>query len=185
MDNKLTLTKMVKHFKKICQHKYYVAQYCFMCGLYWQGIMHDMSKFSPIEFFESARYYKGNDSPIKACKKDKGYSNAWFHHRGRNKHHWEFWVDELSKGMIPRKMPYKYVLELVCDFLGAARAYGAENFAQEYKWWKNKRNEIVMHKATKWYVDTIFNHMNMHGVQKTLTDKHIMTHYKNEYERLK
>ncbi len=88
------MSKFFKHLNKILTHKRWVAHYCFMCGLYWQGIMHDMSKFSPTEFWESVKYYQGTRSPINACKEDKGYSMAWFHHRGRNKHHWEFWMDD-------------------------------------------------------------------------------------------
>ena len=78
----------LKHFKKICIHKYWVAHYCFKCGLYWRGIKHDMSKFSPIEFWESVKYYQGDRSPIDAAKEDKGWSAAWMHHKGRNTHHY-------------------------------------------------------------------------------------------------
>ena len=67
------LKNILLHFKKICVHKHYVRKYCWKVGLYWRGITHDLSKFSPVEFWESVRYYQGNSSPIDACKKDKGY----------------------------------------------------------------------------------------------------------------
>lgn len=84
------MRKVVQHFVKVCKHKHYVRQYCWKLGLYKQGILHDISKFSPIEFWESVKYYQGNRSPIDACKEDKGYSMAWLHHKGRNPHHYEY-----------------------------------------------------------------------------------------------
>ena len=96
----------VKHFKKICTHKYWVTKYCFKMGLYYQGIMHDMSKFSLVEFGESLKYYQGTSSPIDACKKVNGYSLAWQHHKGRNPHHYEYWTDNYDKGTTAIKMPF-------------------------------------------------------------------------------
>lgn len=140
------------------KHRRYVRQHCFKAGLYWQGITHDLSKYSPTEFIESVRYYQGDKSPILACKADKGYSMAWFHHRGRNRHHWEYWVDELDHGMVPRLMPEKYAVEMFCDFLAAGKAYmGAEYTKQkEFEWWKEKRKIYVLHPVIKEFIDTCF-----------------------------
>lgn len=179
----MIIINVFKHFKKICQHKFWVGYYCFKCGLYWQGITHDLSKFSPIEFWESVKYYQGNRSPIDACKERNGYSNAWFHHRGRNKHHWEYWVDDFEKGVIPKKMPYKYALEMFCDFMGAGKAYNGKNFSieNEIQWWENKRKKIIMHKTTKEFIDNCFYFLS-HNEKRLYYDcKHIM---KNNYERL-
>ena len=99
-----------------------------------------MSKFSPVEFFESVKYYSGTRSPIDACKEDKGISMAWMHHKGRNPHHYEYWVDNFDKGGEPKEMPIKYKVEMICDYLGAARAYMGKNFSYkaEYEWWQKK-----------------------------------------------
>lgn len=136
------IKNIFKHLRRVLIHKYWVAYYCFKCGLYWQGIMHDMSKFSPVEFWESVKYYQGTSSPINACKADKGYSLAWQHHKGRNPHHYEYWTDNYDKGTTCIEMPKKYVLELVCDYLGAARAYmgSAFSYQAEYDWWERKIN---------------------------------------------
>ena len=176
--------KFIKHLKKIIEHKRNVAYYCFMCGLYWQGIIHDLSKFSPTEFGESVQYYVGNDSPINVCKKLNGYSNAWFHHKGRNKHHWEYWVDNLGTGMTAHKMPYKYALEMVCDYLGAGRAYvGKDKFTidGEYGWWLRNREKMVLHPDTRRFIDTMFTHMKFNGIKETLTDKTYMKRMKANY----
>ena len=173
-----------KHLKKVIIHKTYVAHYCFMCRLYIQGLLHDMSKLSFTEFFESVKYYQGTSSPIDACKADKGYSLAWFHHRGRNRHHWEYWVDDFEKGTIPKKMPFKYVLEMVCDFLGAGHAYGGKSFTMqsEYDWWLKKRERAILNDATLNLVDEIFNTMLKNGIEETLKDSSYINKLKNEYQ---
>ena len=178
------MSKFFKHLNKILTHKRWVAHYCFMCGLYWQGIMHDMSKFSPTEFWESVKYYQGTRSPIDACKEDKGYSMAWFHHRGRNKHHWEFWMDDFEKGSIPKKMPFKYALEMICDYLGAGRAYAGKGFTMEteYNWWLKKKTTAKMHADTFAFTCEIMDHMKEIGIEKTLKDKAYIKYLQEKYE---
>lgn len=175
--------KFFKHLKKVLTHKINVAHYCFMCGLYKQGIMHDMSKFSPTEFFESVKYFQGTRSPIDACKEINGYSMAWFHHRGRNKHHWEFWVDDFEKGFIPKKMPFKYVLEMSCDFLGAARAYMGKDFTMqaEYDWWLKKKEKVKMHEDTLKLISTLMDNMNTNGIESVLKNKEYLKELKANY----
>ena len=153
----------VKHFKKVLLHKFWVGYFCFKFGLYRQGLLHDMSKFSPVEFWESVKYYDGTRSPIDKCKEINGYSMCWFHHRGRNKHHWEYWVDNFEKGMQPVEIPQKYVLEMFCDWLGAGIAYsgGLDNFSidSELNWWYNKRKVAVLHKNTLAKLDKMFKNL--------------------------
>lgn len=115
--------KYIKHFKVIMVHKWVVMIECFKRGLYWQGIMHDWSKLHPVEFFESAKYFQGNTTPVNAIKKEKGHSIAWLNHKGRNKHHWQYWVDWYDGELRPVKMPKKYLDEMVCDLIGASKAY--------------------------------------------------------------
>lgn len=118
------MNKVFKHLKTICKHKYYVFQECKACGILWQGIIHDLSKFSPQEFITSVKYYQGYRSPIDAEKEDIGYSKAWLHHKGHNKHHWEYWTDFDKLGnIIACDIPLKYVIEMVCDWIGASKAY--------------------------------------------------------------
>ena len=120
-----------KHFKTICKHKYYVFQECKACGLLWQGVVHDLSKFGITEFASSARYFQGNRSPIEAEKETIGYSKAWLHHKGHNKHHWEYWTDFDDNGnIIANKIPTKYVVEMVCDWIGAGKAYAKGQWKQ-------------------------------------------------------
>lgn len=150
--------RTVKHFNTVCTHKKWVGYYCFKAGIPWRGIKHDMSKFSPIEFWEGVKYYQGTSSPIDACKKENGWSRAWFHHRGRNDHHYEYWTDDFDHGGKPLVMPRDAAYELVCDYLGAGRAYMGKGFtyAAEYKWWENKKSSpLMMHPKIVEFVDYV------------------------------
>jgi len=124
--------KRWKHFKTVCKHKAIVYQECKSCGITWQGIIHDLSKFSPIEFSASAKHFQGNRSPIEAEKESRGYSMAWLHHKGVNKHHWEWWIDFYDNGqIIANKIPSKYVVEMICDWIGAGKVYSNEKWNQD------------------------------------------------------
>lgn len=157
------VVKAFKHFKKIWVHKYWVAKYCFKCGLYWQGIMHDFSKLSWTEFWESVRYYQGDRSPIEAAREYKGYSLAWQHHKGRNPHHYEYWIDNHGISDTYVRMPYKYAVELICDWIGAGRAYQGKGFTykKEYDYVHNKLSWAKMHQDTKCFVDFVFENLMM------------------------
>lgn len=146
------MNKYWEHFKTITKHKWVVMVNCFKCGLIWQGLMHDNSKYGLTEFFSSARYFQGNRSPIDAAKEEVGYSNAWFHHKGRNPHHWEYWIDNLGTyENKPAKIPYHYVVEMVCDWIGAGQVYnkGTWNQHQVLEYYNKVRGERIFHPETE------------------------------------
>ncbi len=151
----MNLTNAKNHFNKIHTHRKWVRHYGKMMGLSkWQAWTHDLSKYSPIEFFESVKYYQGNRSPIDACKEANGVSYAWMHHKGRNPHHYEYWQDNFDRGGTPVMMPYKYAIEMLCDYLAAGRAYMGDKFTYkgELEWWYKKRQNCAMHLHTKWFI---------------------------------
>ena len=128
-----TLNMMYKHFKTICKHKAIVCLECIKCGFIWRGLMHDNSKFGLTEFLPSARYFQGNKSPIEAEKEQNGYSLTWLHHMGHNPHHWEYWIDFDHNGrIIANKIPYQYVVEMICDWIGAGMVYSKGKWTQDY-----------------------------------------------------
>ncbi len=122
--------KLWKHFKTITKHKILVMQGCFKVGLFRQGILHDLSKYSPTEFFISAAYYQGSRSPIFAERADKGYSEVWMHHKGRNPHHFEYWTDWniQTEKYEPQPMPRKYLVESIMDRRAASMTYMKESY---------------------------------------------------------
>ena len=116
------------HFKTITHHRHLVCRYCFRLGLYRQGLLHDLSKYAPCEFWRGAKYYQGYRSPNDAERKQNGVSLAWLHHKGRNRHHFEYWIDYcIGKDGKPYmggcKMPLRYVAEMFCDRIAACRTY--------------------------------------------------------------
>lgn len=122
------------HLSTITRHKIEVSKLCFRCGLIKQGLLHDLSKYSPIEFFAGVKYYQGFRSPIDAEKEDLGYSNGWLHHKGRNRHHWEYWSDKSvdKKSIIIQEMPLNYLLEAACDKIAASKIYHKKDYNDGY-----------------------------------------------------
>ena len=171
---------VLKHLIIICTHKFYVAKYCFKFRLYQQGIFHDLSKFNPREFWTSVKYYQGNRSPIEAEKEDKGYSLVWLHHFHNNPHHWAYWIDfDMQQNLTPYKMPYKYVIESVCDSIAAGITYSKKTkkkyeFKDTYIYYRdhirinNKVSEKIFHKDTRQLFDIIYFHLMKHGIEKVL-----------------
>lgn len=156
----MILINVFKHTMRILKHKYFVFKYCCKLGIPWQGLLHDLSKFSPTEFIESIKYYQDGISPIDVCKKKNGYSKAWFHHKGHNPHHCEFWTDNYGTNPIAHKMPDKYVRELIADYIGAAKAYfGEKNFtyANEREWWEKRRKILLIHPDTEAVITFVFD----------------------------
>lgn len=143
-----------KHFKTITYHKILVAKGCFKIGLYAQGLLHDLSKYSPSEFWVGVRYYQGNRSPNDAEREAIGYSSAWMHHKGRNKHHYEYWIDYSKKAkpgeMIPVAMPDRYIAEMLMDRIAACRVYKGKDYTDSaaYEYFKKGKNPNTMHEYT-------------------------------------
>ncbi len=124
----------IKHLKVICHHRHLVIKHCFKAGILMRGLLHDLSKFSPVEFFTGAKYYLGNRSPNERERELFGYSKAWLHHKGRNRHHFEYWndVNPATKRYEPVKMPTKYLIEMFCDRVAASKTYQGENYTDEH-----------------------------------------------------
>ena len=157
----LTFKKMWNHLRTVQTHRKWVRFYCKIAGIPWRGFKHVLSKYSPTEFLESARYWAGTHSPIDEAKKQQGYSLAWLHHRGRNPHHWAYWADNFSEGLTVSCMPEKDFVEMICDFLAAGRAYCGKEFTfkNENEWWKKEREKgcKAMNEKNKIMCDIIFS----------------------------
>lgn len=121
---------ILKHFYTITKHRHKVICHCYKCGILWQGLCHDLSKYSPTEFFAGAKYYLGDRSPTEAERREQGYSNAWLHHKGRNRHHFEYWVDYniVTRRAEPVEMPLRYVKEMFCDRVAAGKIYLGDKY---------------------------------------------------------
>lgn len=123
------LKNLFGHLHTINKHHRIVRHLCFKMGLYYQGFVHDLSKYSPTEFLTGVKYYSGSRSPNAVEQQEKGYSEAWLHHKGRNKHHWQYWVNNSkSEGLYVVEMPKKYIKEMLADRIAACLVYQKENY---------------------------------------------------------
>ena len=147
--------KAWEHFKTITRHRRLVRRYCFRVGLYWQGLTHDLSKYSPVEFWRGAKYYLGYRSPNDEERRQTGVSLAWLHHKGKNRHHFEYWIDyrlaeDGSVFMGGCKMPMKYVAEMFCDRIAASQVYLKDRYtdASPYEYYIRSKEHILIHPET-------------------------------------
>ena len=130
----MSIKNAFHHLKTINHHKMLVMQHCFKVGLYKQALLHDLSKYTWIEFRTGVRYYQGDRSPNTVEREVTGCSEAWLHHKGRNKHHLEYWIDhskDATKGFAGMKMPVKYVVEMFCDRMAASKNYQKEQYRDD------------------------------------------------------
>lgn len=171
----------VKHFLTIVRHRHMVIYHCFKTGIFWQGLKHDLSKFSPTEFSEGSRFFLGNKSPNEAERRERGYSNAWMHHKGRNKHHFEYWTDYSfkTKMLEPVKMPLKYVKEMFCDRVAAGKIYNGGNYTNDnpIEYFMQSRAKSAMHPDTARLLESWLRMIQTDGEEKTFS--HIKR-FKNE-----
>ena len=173
--------KAWQHFKTITHHRYLVCKGCFQIGLYWQGLTHDLSKYTPTEFLVGAKYYQGNRSPNGAEREDKGYSEAWMHHKGRNRHHYEYWTDMNmhSRRYESVPMPRKYLVEMVMDRIAACKTYQGSAYtdASPLVYLENSRDKHLMHPQTLRELTHILTMLKDHGETKTFCylRSHILT----------
>ena len=166
--------KWLNHLKTVLHHKKLVQQHCFRVGLYYQGITHDLSKFSPVEFLAGARYFQGNRSPNEAERMKKGYSAAWLHHKGRNKHHLEYWIDYSPEGnhhLTGNRMPERYVAEMICDRIAASKVYNKENYtdACPLAYYERGKQYAILHPDTRAQLERVLKMLAEEGEEKALS----------------
>ncbi|HEY9575902.1 MAG TPA: DUF5662 family protein [Lachnospiraceae bacterium] len=168
--------KAWSHFKTITKHKLTVMKYCFRMGLIKQGICHDLSKYSWIEFSVGAKYYQGDRSPNNAEREDKGRSDAWLHHKGRNKHHFEYWIDycqnpQSEKILEGIEMPRCYVAEMIADRISACKVYMGENYhdAAAYEYYKKGTDKLwFIHPKTQRQLKGLLKMLAKEGEDTTI-----------------
>ena len=162
--------KWLQHLKSITQHKIKVTWLCFRCHLFKQGLLHDLSKYSYIELKTGFKYYQGYRSPIDAEKEEKGYSLGWLHHKGRNKHHWEYWLDFGKDGIYPCQMPVNYVIEMFCDRVAASMIYQKEKYTDSsaLDYYIQGRDKILIHPNTDALIFSLLTYLSKNGLDKTI-----------------
>ena len=163
--------KAWQHFKTITIHRMKVCGACFRMGLIWQGLTHDLSKYSPTEFRQGAKYYQGVRSPNAAEREEKGYSEARMHHKGRNRHHYEYWTDmsPQSKTYEAVPMPRRYLAEMVADRIAACKVYEGDSYTPEsaLRYLLRSREKNLMHQQTRRELEFLLTMLRDRGEKAT------------------
>ena len=177
----ITLRKAFGHFKTITHHRHLVRRGCFAVGLYRQGLTHDLSKYAPTEFLVGARYYQGDRSPNNAEREQLGYSTSWIHHKGRNRHHYEYWYDypvnpqdtdvrSNPSCTVPVKMPGRYVIEMLMDRIAACKTYMGDRSPLAYfRRGEDDRQKLMMHRETAELLEKLLVMLAESGEKETFS----------------
>ncbi len=166
--------KAWKHFCTITHHKILVMKGCFRVGLFRQGLLHDLSKYSPVEFLVGCKYFQGDKSPNNAEREDKGYSSSWLHHKGRNKHHLEYWIDyglPPQQGMAGMRMPDNYVVEMFIDRIAASKTYQKEHYTDRspLEYYQRGRDHHILHPEVRALLEQLLSMLAEEGEEKTFS----------------
>ena len=160
----------IKHFITITNHRHKVMLYCFKSGIIMQGLLHDLSKYGFTEFWAGAKFYDGKKSPHYNERAEYGYSKAWLHHKGRNKHHIDYWMDANLKTNLnePVMMPNKYIIECVCDRIAASKVYNKNNFkpVMVLDYFEKEIQFLPIHERTKESIEFLLNYYVENGEKK-------------------
>ena len=173
------------HLHTVNKHRFLVFIHCCKVGIPIQGLLHDLSKYSPTEFFEGVKYYNhGKRSPIIKCKKDIGYSPAWLHHKGRNKHHSEYWLDLAAPVKAP-VIPFKYALEMVCDRIAASKTYQGKEYTNmsAYYYWNAHRDDEIMNRKIQGFLTEVFELLGAYGEKKVLNKEYLLNIYNKQVRK--
>jgi hypothetical protein len=170
----MSVKNLIGHLKTINHHKRLVMSHCFQVGLYKQGLLHDLSKYSIVELRTGAKYFQGNMSPNTKEREVTGCSDAWLHHKGRNRHHLEYWIDysaNKEEGFVGMLMPVKYVVEMFCDRVAACKNYQKSDYRDDSPMLYFERGKhrygALFHPKSKELLEHLLVYLAEHGEQET------------------
>lgn len=161
------MNKAWAHFKTITRHRHTVMRHCFKAGIPLQGLLHDLSKYTPSEFLQGAKYYQGTRSPNEREREENGFSRAWVHHKGRNKHHFEYWTDYniVTHTLSGVEMPVKYVAEMFCDRIAASKIYRGDEYKQSdpLMYFERAKSQRMIHPRTHLFLEQLLKVLAQRG----------------------
>ncbi len=167
------LKKLFGHFRTITKHRHKVMLHCFKAGIPIRGLLHDLSKYTPTEFYQGVKYYSGDRSPNEGEREQNGYSRSWMHHKGRNRHHFEYWTDYNLKEhkVAPVKMPLKFVVEMFCDRVAASKIYQKEKYTDKsaLEYYQRRSDSRKIHPETAQFLEKLLYMLSEEGEEKTFS----------------
>ena len=173
------LKNAIKHFMVVTHHRWVVFKLCIKAGIPFRGLIHDLSKYSPTEFIGSVKYFNnGTASPITLEKEKNGYSKVWLHHKGRNKHHPEYWYDTNTTDSKPI-MPFKYTCEMICDQLAAGIVYEGKYWTKDYqlKYWQRQKDRFMLNDKLKEFETIVLTQVAQYGIDDVINKRNLKQIY--------
>lgn len=135
--------KHLKYLRYVLLHKFYVMIECWKRKLFWLGIIHDWSKFLPSEWFPYVENFYG-EKPTDASLE---FDRAWLHHIHWNKHHPQHWyLIQAEDDDYALPIPYRYLVEMLCDWKGAGRAKGTPD---TIAWYQKNSTKMLLNESTR------------------------------------
>ena len=126
--------------------------------------IHDDSKYSKEEYDAYDTYFYGG----KRTKEVKdNFNYAWLHHIHNNPHHWQYWVlinDDPDNEIVALDIPYKYVIEMICDWWSFSWRTG--NLYEIFNWYDKHKDYMILSKNTRELVEDILSQ-----IKKKLDEK--------------
>lgn len=181
----MSFKSAVLHFKTITKHRHKVIAHCAKAGIFWQGLLHDLSKYSPTEFIPGVKFCTGTRSPNEGEREAYGYSLAWMHHKGRNRHHFEYWTDYNPKirQVQPVKMPLRYVVEMFCDRVAASKTYQGKNYKPDsaLQYFLGGKTHRKIHPETSELLEKLLRMLAEKGEDETFAYIRALLKRKQEY----
>lgn len=169
----MSLLGAIRHFNTITGHRHKVISHCFRAGIPWRGLMHDLSKYTPTEFWEGAEHWTGVRSPNEKAREENGCSLAWLHHQGRNRHHFEYWFDysHVARQRVPIKMPFVFVLEMFCDRVAASKIYQGTRYTDRHPldYFLRSKATRVIHPETSQLLESWLIMLSEKGEKETFS----------------
>ena len=176
------LINAINHFRTITRHRHAVIRHAAKAGILFQGLRHDLSKYCPCEFLAGALYYQGNRSPNEMERDIYGYSAAWLHHKGRNRHHFEYWTDynPVERRVMPVKMPVRFVAEMFCDRVAASKIYQGDKYTESHpiEYFERGKMNRSIHPETSDLIESWLIMLKEKGEAETL--RHIKNAVRSE-----
>ena len=165
------MNKFSGHLSTVMRHRRKVIAHCAKAGILWRGLLHDLSKYSYTEFSQGVKHFTGTRSPNEGERETKGYSEAWMHHKGRNRHHFEYWTDydPVTKLMSPAKMPLIFVKEMFCDRVAASKVYQGKNYTDSHplEYFMRGKDRRTIHPETSDLLESWLTMLKEKGEKET------------------
>jgi hypothetical protein len=147
----------LKYASYVIRHKWFVFVECVKLGIPLRGLVHDLSKFWPSEWFPYVEYFHGShrEDSERGQEVQMMFDLAWMAHQHRNPHHWQWWVLKEDSGAVKVfEMPMGPRKEMLADWMGAGKAQGKKDQPRECaSWYRANRDKMILGAETRLWIE--------------------------------